>query len=57
MVNYSAIRQYFEVGCLCIILGDIRVRSLESDKDAAERYVRECECSRHPEPGLANHFN
>lgn len=57
MVNYSAIRQYFEVGCLCIISGDIRVRSLESDKDAAERYVRECECSRHPEPGLANHFN
>lgn len=43
------LRDYFEKGCICILNGTVHVVPSESNADAANRYMYECECSRHPE--------
>lgn len=51
-VEYKLFRDYFEVGCLCILNGTIQKMGVEcSDEDAVGFYSQECKCSRHPERG------
>lgn len=51
-VDYKFLREYFEVGCLCILRGEVQKLGEEfSDEEAVEIYGKECKCSRHPEYG------
>lgn len=43
------LRDYFETGCICILNGSVHVVPSEGDEEASDRYMNECECSRHPE--------
>lgn len=47
--SYSHFREYFEVGCLCIINNKITKQLSLNDKDAVDYYWDNCKCSRHPE--------
>lgn len=44
------LRDYFEVGCLCILSGAVDAQPATTpDSDAAAYYLDRCRCSRHPE--------
>lgn len=43
------LRDYFEMGCLCIINGELKISPNESNEAAVSKYYKECKCSRHPE--------
>ena len=52
--HHTDVREYMEQGCLCIIEGRIAIKPLESNKAAADRYLANCTCSRHPDHGRAS---
>lgn len=46
---YAHTRDHFEVGCICINIGELPLcRAAESDETAARYYWTHCLCSRHP---------
>ncbi len=43
-------RQYFEIGCLCLLNGEFdKCDAAMTDKNAVAFYMEKCKCSRHPE--------
>lgn len=41
--------KYFEVGCLCLLTGRINKADTQDLELAADYYMEQCTCSRHPE--------
>ncbi|KKN85071.1 hypothetical protein LCGC14_0282400 [marine sediment metagenome] len=48
--NLQFLRGYFEAGCLCILSHGTLARAPDdmSDEMAADLYMANCRCSRHP---------
>ena len=43
-------RHYFEIGCLCLLNGELdKCDAAMTDADAVAFYMENCKCSRHPE--------
>lgn len=47
----TQLREHFEMGCLCIVEGKIKIDPNETNAAAADRYMQQCTCSRHPDSG------
>lgn len=46
-------REYFETGCVCVLSGELdKAPVAMAENDAAEYYMTNCRCTRHPEAGV-----
>lgn len=45
--NDKYFREYYELGCLCVLTNKIEKFEGEDDAEAVEFYEKNCQCSRH----------